>query len=148
MLETAGWFLLLQDGPEIILGTLMSQKEAVREESCTDPLENFSCFFASFVFWQRRQDDGNESVRHPMNWLAHPTCQTPLGNMKTHQKKVDVKRTGDLEGREDLKLFAWVTAEYKSNIHDLYRISIVKCSTCIQRRCRAAKKGLLAESVP
>jgi len=83
-----------------------------------------------------------------MNWLAHPTCQTPLGNMKTHQKKVDVKRTGDLEGREDLKLFAWVTAEYKSNIHDLYRISIVKCSTCIQRRCRAAKKGLLAESVP
>lgn len=84
-----------------------------------------------------------------MNRLAHPTCQTPLGKMRTHQKKTDAKCIGDLYGRGELgKSFAWVTAEYKLNIHDFYRISIAKGFTYIQRHYRAAKKGLLAESIP
>lgn len=43
--------------------------------------------------------------------------------------------------------FARVTAEYKLNIHDFYRISLVKGFTYIQRHCRAAKKGFLAGSI-
>lgn len=81
-----------------------------------------------------------------MNWLAHPTCQTPPGKMRNHQEKADVKCIGDLYG-ELGNSFARVTAEYKLNIHDFYRISLVKGFTYIQRHCRAAKKGFLAGSI-
>lgn len=47
-----------------------------------------------------------------MNWLAHPTCQTPLGKTRTRQKKADVKCIGELYGRgEPGNSFALVTAE-------------------------------------
>lgn len=44
--------------------------------------------------------------------------------------------------------FAWVTAEYKLNRHDLYRISIAEGFTYIQRHYKAAKKEFSAESLP
>lgn len=99
ILETAGWFPLLQDWPEIILATLMNEKEIAREKSCTEPLEN--SFPLALCF------DSNDNMMrikmHPKNWLAHPTCQTPLGEnenspetgrYKLHRQLVWKNRTG------------------------------------------------------
>lgn len=101
---TAGWPLMLQDRAGIIPNTWASLKESVREKSCTEALKSFSSFFTSFVLWQQRQHDENENVWHPMNWLAHPTCQTPLGKMRIHQKKQMQEAQETCKGEEN-----WVT---------------------------------------
>lgn len=81
-----------------------------------------------------------------MSWLAHPTCQTPLGNMRTHQKKAD-ERHRRLVRERRTEVICTANSRIQIEYTLLNQRLIVKGFTYIQRHYRAAKKGLLAERI-